>query len=345
MQMEAKQIALIPAYEPGEIMIDLIHQLTCAGLEVIVVDDGSGSGFEDIFIRAGRQAKILRHENNRGKGAAIKTGLRYIADTCPEPYAVITVDADGQHRPEDVQKVLQAVDENKNALILGSRHFTGKVPARSRFGNTVTRYVCRFLGGLHIYDTQTGLRAFSHRLVPALMTIEGDRYEYEMNMLMAFQKEKRPMIEVEIETVYLDDNSSSHFHTVRDSFRIYKEILKFSAASIAGFLIDYILFCGLLAATGKLALSNIGARLVSAGVNYTLNRKLVFDSHGSVLRSGVQYALLAVFILMGNTVFLRGLTEYGVNGYMAKIMTELVFFLFSWSVQHNVIFGKEAQVV
>ena len=340
--MDARQIALIPAYEPDEILIDLVHQLIDAGLKVIVVNDGSGSAFEDIFTRAGRQATILRHEINRGKGAAIKTGLRYIAHNCREPYAVVTVDADGQHRVEDAKKVLQAVNGNETALILGSRHFTGKVPVRSRFGNTVTRYVCRLLGGLQVYDTQTGLRAFSHRLVPELLQIEGDRYEYEMNMLMAFQKEERPLLEIPIETVYLDDNTSSHFHTVRDSFRIYKEILKFSAASIAGFLIDYFLYCCLLMSTGNLALSNIGARLVSATVNYTMNRKLVFDSRVSVIRSGLQYALLATFILLGNTVFLRGLTEYGVNGYVAKILTELVFFTFSWGVQHSVIFKKEA---
>ena len=340
--MTAARIALLPAYEPQELLIGLIEELKKQDLEIIVVNDGSGSGYEDIFTEAAKQAVVLRHEINRGKGAAIKAGLTYISHHYRPPYTVVTVDADGQHKSAEVKGVLDEAERYQDALVLGSRQFTGKVPARSRLGNTLSRYVCRLAGGPSVYDPQTGLRAFSHRLIPVLLKIEGQRYEYEMNMLLVFEREKKPVREVAIETVYLNDNASSHFHTIRDSFRIYREILKFSASSLTAFLVDYGLYCFLLLTTGMLAFANVGARLVSATVNYTLNRKMVFDSDAPLGRSALQYALLAVFILMGNTVFLRGLTEYGMSGYVAKIVTELVFFVFSWNMQRSVIFKKEA---
>lgn len=340
--MNQTNIALIPAYEPDRILLEIVDELRRMDLDVLVVDDGSGPRFSGIFEEAEKEAVILHHGRNRGKGAALRTGLKYIRNRYTEPYAVVTVDADGQHRTADVMRVLLAVPEGEDSLLLGSRRFTGKVPLRSRLGNALTRLVYRTAAGVRVYDTQTGLRAFSHRLVDRLLEIEGDRYEYEMNVLMAFAKEGRPIREIPIETVYLHDNASSHFDVLRDSFRIYWEILKFSVSSFAGFLTDYAMYCSLFALTGNLALSNIAARLVSASVNYTLNRKFVFESGAPVGRSAAQYAALAAVILTGNTIILKGLSSLGWNSYAAKIMTEILFFAFSWITQKHVIFhGKE----
>ena len=339
--MSNRRIALIPAYEPDRALLEITEELKKCELEIIVIDDGSGKNFEDLFTEAGRAAKILQHDTNRGKGAAIKTGLSYIAEHYRPPYTVVTVDADGQHRPADVMRVLQAADEERTGIVLGSRSFTGAVPLRSRIGNGITRLVYRLISGCRIYDTQTGLRAFSDLLLPELLQIEGERYEYEMNALIKLAKKGCPLREVRIETVYLNDNASSHFDTFRDSFRICKEILKFSAASLAGFLVDYSLYCVLTAATGDLVLSNVAARIVSATANYTLNRKLVFRSNVPVARSVAQYAALAVVILIGNTVVLRGLTCLGWNHYLAKIVTELAFFAFSWIVQRSLVFRRK----
>lgn len=339
--MNTKQIALIPAFEPDEALLKITEELKKRGLDVIVVDDGSGAYFADLFKEAEKTATVLRHEKNRGKGAAIRTGLQYISEHYAAPYTVVTADADGQHKAEDVMRVLQAAAEDDSVLVLGSRRFTGDVPARSRLGNTITRFVFRATSGVRVYDTQTGLRAFSHRLVDTLLAVGGDRYEYEMNVLMRFAREKRPIREVWIETVYLNDNASSHFNTVKDSFRIYREILKFSASSFVGFLTDYALYCLLFAWTGKLILSNVTARIVSATVNYTLNRKLVFRSKAPLVRSASQYAALAVAILIGNTCVLKGLALLGWNQYIAKIATEILFFALSWMVQRKIIFRRK----
>ena len=364
LMMRNRYIALIPAYEPDEKIKGLADELMEKGFDIVIVDDGSGPDFAELFEELSQKATVLTHVINRGKGAALKTGLNYInkymaytesvltpagAETVSGRDAVIvTVDADGQHLPDDVQRVAEISAQRRDALVLGSRALGEDIPVRSRFGNTVTRHVYSAATGVRIHDTQTGLRAFHRSLIPRLLKIEGDRYEYEINMLMQLAAEGVPIIEERIETVYEDNNSGSHFRTVRDSFRVYREILKFSASSLASFAIDYGMYALLLAATGAagiangLVISNIGARIVSGTANYAMNRKLVFKSRTGFAKSAVQYFLLAAFILAGNTIVLSTLAgTLGINRFAAKLITEVIFFAISWTVQKYVIFFRE----
>ena len=364
LMMRNRYIALIPAYEPDEKIKGLADELLEKGFDIVIVDDGSGPDFAELFEELSQKATVLTHVSNRGKGAALKTGLNYInkymaytesvltpagAETVSGRDAVIvTVDADGQHLPDDVQRVAEISAQRRDALVLGSRALGEDIPVRSRFGNTVTRHVYSAATGVRIHNTQTGLRAFHRSLIPRLLKIEGDRYEYEINMLMQLAAEGVPIIEERIETVYEDNNSGSHFRTVRDSFRVYKEILKFSASSLASFAIDYGMYALLLAATGAagiangLVISNIGARIVSGTANYAMNRKLVFKSRTGFAKSAVQYFLLAAFILAGNTIVLSTLAgTLGINRFAAKLITEVIFFAISWTVQKYVIFFRE----
>lgn len=333
-----KRIALIPAYEPDNALVDVACGLKENGFEVLIVNDGSGSGCAGIFEKAGEYAAVLVHPENRGKGAAIKTGLKYISEHYSAPYVVVTVDADGQHKVKDAVAVCGEAERHTDALAIGGRRFTGRVPLRSRFGNTVTRLIFRLSSGVKVYDTQTGLRAFSDGSVPFMLSVSGDRYEYEMNMLMSAAKSGIPIRELGIETVYLNDNSTSHFKPIRDSYRIYKEILKFSLSSLVSFCVDYGLYCLLFGTTKRLVLSNVIARVVSASANYTLNRKVVFKSKNSIAKSALQYFLLAAAILACNTGLLKLLTYLNVNEYAAKILVEIVMFSVSWLVQHKIIF-------
>ncbi len=362
--MRCRTIALIPAYEPDAKIKDLTKELNDRGFNVVIVDDGSGPDYADLFEGLSTDATVLTHSENRGKGAALKTGLNYInkymaytesvltgtgTETVSGKDAVIvTVDADGQHLPDDVQRVAEISAARPEALVLGSRALEGDIPARSRFGNTVTRHVYSAATGVKVHDTQTGLRAFHRSMIPRLLKIEGERYEYEINMLMVLATEGVPVIEERIETVYEDNNKGSHFRTVRDAVRVYKEILKFSASSLASFAIDYCVYALLLAATraagiaNGLIISNIGARLVSGTANYTLNRKLVFRSRAGFAKSALEYVVLAAFILAGNTIVLSTLVgTLGMNSLLAKLITEIIFFAISWTVQKYVIFFKE----
>lgn len=352
--MESNYIALIPAYKPGDNFIPLLAQLQTLGFSIVTVDDGSGDGFSSLFEEAKLYATVLTHEINQGKGCALKTGYTYIQKHFLDENILVTVDADGQHRVEDALAICQIAKNHPDTLVLGSRKLTGKIPLRSRFGNGLTRLIYRLSTGLAVHDTQTGLRAFSTQFLSKMTDIPGERYEYEMNVLLTFAKERIPIVEHEIETIYLNNNESSHFHVLKDSYRVYKEILKFSASSFIGFLVDYCLYGILLwltttcsgalglSAVQCLRVSNVGARIVSASVNYTLNRKFVFKSDKGVASSALGYFLLALVILIGNTFVLEFLTEScGIPGMIAKICTELIFFLLSWIVQRCIIFHRK----
>ena len=341
MKITEKNIVLIPAYQPQEELLHTVRELASLDFFVIVVNDGSGPASEEIFRETERFARVLEHPENRGKGAALKTGLSYIKEHFEPGYTVVTADADGQHRIADILNVCEEARRYPNCLILGSRRFDKDVPLRSRLGNTITRFVFRASSGVALYDTQTGLRAFGDCLIDRMLAVGGDRYEYEMNVLMELTRDKTMVREVWIETVYLNGNASSHFDTVRDSYRIYREILKFSFSSLVSFCVDYLLFCAFSVSSGTLVLSNVLARICSGTLNYTMNKRFVFGQRGDVARCAAKYLMLAGFLLFCNTTVLKLLAASGVNRYAAKILTELVLFLFSWSVQHRIIFRRE----
>ncbi len=228
--MADMRFALIPAYKPDRKLINLAQELVRYGFNVVIVDDGSGKEYADIFCEMLPCADVIRHEVNRGKGAALKTGFEFIAESAGrgqiDGYVVVTLDADGQHSIPDAVQVTEAAEENRDALILGTRGFDTQVPVKSRLGNDITRGVFSFVTGVKIHDTQTGLRAFSDKQIDLMKNIEGDRYEYEINVLLEYAKRNIKISEVPIKTIYLENNKSSHFHAVRDSFLIYMEILK-----------------------------------------------------------------------------------------------------------------------
>ncbi len=237
--MKNIRVALIPAYQPSAFLPNLVMQLHHFNFTVIVVDDGSGEQYRQTFERCLPYALVLHHDKNAGKGHALKTGLHEIYMRHGTNCVIVTVDADGQHRAEDALAIINLAEQNPSALILGSRNLEKQAPLRSRFGNTATQWVYRLCTGYPVHDTQTGLRAFTGDLIPILIEIPGERYEYEMNMLLQFAHDKRKIMEYPIKTIYIDNNAASHFDTVKDSVRIYKEILKFSASSFLGFLVDY----------------------------------------------------------------------------------------------------------
>ena len=237
--MRRNYVALIPAYKPDDrLLTPILRQLQTEGFSIVVVDDGGGSDYAAQFESFSHYATILTHTVNRGKGAALKTGLAYIQEHFDDDSIVVTLDADGQHSVADALKLCALAEQLPDALILGSRSLKKDIPLRSWFGNTVTRLVFFFSTGVKVYDTQSGLRAFSAKMLPQLLAISGERYEYEMNMLLEFARKRILIREETIETIYMENNATSHFDTMRDSYRIYKEILKFSASSFVGVVVD-----------------------------------------------------------------------------------------------------------
>lgn len=343
-------IAIIPAYNPDQKLVELVKELSKKELsDIIVVNDGSEGQTLNIFEQLKSYATILTHDVNKGKGAALKTALQYVLDTQPKIQGIVFLDADGQHHPKDAMHLLTELHNSRADMILGVRSFEGKIPFRSRFGNTITKYVFRLCSGKWVSDTQTGLRAISPNMVIELLNVSGDRYEYEMNVLLSCAKNNTVIKEVPIATVYHDEsNSCSHFRAVRDSARIYGNLLAFSGASFVSFLLDYLLFFpfvqlfGLgMPAGSALILGNIAARIISAAFNYYLNSTFIFRSKKKRWKSIVSYALLACLILTLNSVILFFLNDLlGLNKALAKLITEMTLFAISFTVQKFLIFNK-----
>lgn len=342
-------IILIPSYQPGQALITVTSKLLIAHFTVVVVDDGSEAQYQKVFQQLDARVYVLHHAVNQGKGAALKTGYQYIRSTFDD-YIVITVDGDGQHATEDIEKMAEVYADHPHTLLLGVRTFEDtNVPLRSKFGNVLTRKVFSLITKQPLSDTQTGLRAFDKSLMDFMIDIPGERFEYEMSVLLACSSEGVDIAEVPIQTIYTDNNASSHFNPIKDSWAIYKEVIKFASSSLLAFVIDYCAFVILVHLTASWTLAssvvfaNIMARIASASVNFTVNRHLVFRQHKtSVAIGAVQYVALASIILVGNTFFVTLLTgTIHVAPYIAKIITEVTFFSVSYLVQKHIIFAQK----
>jgi glycosyltransferase involved in cell wall biosynthesis len=349
---------VIPCYEPDERLTELLEELCRAGIRpVILVNDGSGPEYDACFENALRIIRpsggvLLSHAVNQGKGRSLKDAFRYILQQMPEAAGCITADSDGQHTVACIQKCLQVFRDHPDELILGSRDFTSaNVPAKSRQGNRISRFACRFLCGIAVSDTQTGLRGIPVSFMRRLLDIPGDRFEFEMEMLLA-SRDTLKIREVPIETVYDSrENHSTHFDPLRDSLRISRVFGrvfgKFIFSSVSSSVLDlalFALFCWLLKGRffGDLypAAATVCARILSALYNYLINYKIVFRSTASKARSVSRYAILAAVQMLCSaglvTILLmlfRGAPELAV-----KIPVDTFLFFISYYIQHEFVF-------
>ena len=337
MEKNKKLIVLIPSYEPDENLTKLIKNLNKNKITSIVVDDGSGKDYKEIFDNL--DTKVISYEINQGKGHALKEGYKYIKDNYKE-YVVVTMDSDGQHRIEDALNLYNYILENDDTLVLGKRPRGEKTPLRSKVGNAITRFVFHLVSGQDVYDTQTGLRAFSNKLIDYMLKVKGERFEYEMNVLLYAKNNKIPIKELEIETIYIDNNSKSHFNAIKDSFKVYKEIIKFSLSGIISFLIDLILFIVFKVVLNNITIANVIARTISSTINYIINKNIVFKSNKNIAKSLLEYYGLVIFILLINTLLLN-LLSIIINPILAKLIVEIVLFIISWLVQKILIFKRK----
>ena len=342
-----QRIALIPSYEPDTALLKVVNELLENSFTVVVVNDGSNSSFDEIFNQLPKEVHYLSYETNQGKGHALKHGFSYIKDHFDAESIVVTLDSDGQHRVCDAIKICDVCQE-VGGVVLGSRYFGKGTPRKSRFGNFMARLSFLISTRHKLYDTQTGLRAFDYSLLERLIGIKGERYEYEMNVLLDAVRHNIPLKEERIETIYINDNAGTHYSAFKDTMRIMKEVIKFSISSLIGFLVDYAAFTLLTLIPCSwehwTLACNVIARVISASVNFTINYRLVFRSKEKLWVAIIKYAMLAVFILGCNTALLWLLVEKAsMNKYLAKVLVEITMFITSWLVQRLFVFRKKKQ--
>ncbi len=347
---------IIPAYEPDEKLILLLHRLQEAGIaHMIVVDDGSGSAYQELFVRAEEVAgcEVLHHAVNLGKGRALKTAFNACLLRFPGLCGCVTADSDGQHTPQDILACMRKLWENPETLVLGCRNFDASdVPMRSSFGNKCTRKVFSYLIGLSVSDTQTGLRAIPAFFMKELMNVKGERFEYETNMLIETKNRNVPIVEVPVETIYLEANKTSHFNPILDSIRIYMVFGKFLFSSLSSSVLDLLLFglfCRMLrAATGVwsglpyIVCATIFARVISAVYNFLLNYKVVFQSSANFLVTAVKYCLLAICQMLCSAFLVNELFHL-LGGFevAVKIPVDVLLFFLSFVIQREFVYRKK----
>ena len=339
----ARAAVLVPAWDPNRSMISLVASLLELGFgAIIVVNDGSSPASDEIFaqLQPLDRVHILRHAINLGKGRALKNGINYFLGELPAFDVLITADADGQHTPADIARVATAALEQSTRIVLGSRGFVKDVPLRSRIGNGLTRHIFAFVTGTKLADTQTGLRAFPRTILPSLMALEGERYEYEMTVLAHICRTGARPIEVPIETVYIDGNRSSHFDPIRDSMRIYFVLARFFLSSIIAAGIDFLGFTATFALTGNILVAIIVGRLDSL-VNFALNKKFVFHSRTSIVGSLWRYYLTVAAIAALSYGLIWTLSRrLHWNVFVSKVIVDVLLSLVSFSVQRTFVFRK-----
>ncbi len=336
---------IIPAYMPDEKMIELIKELQDAkAAQIIVVDDGSGEAFTGLFQQAADLGcTLLRHDVNKGKGQAIKTALSYGLTNGLLNDGVITADADGQHTPPDIQKIADAMVLTPEAMVLGVRNFTGEVPLKSRLGNGFTRFFFALIHGSMVKDTQTGLRGLPLAQIPLLISLPGERYEYEMNMLLALRPHGIKLVQIPIDTIYIEGNRSSHYRAFQDSMRIFWLLLKYAASSMASFVVEYGVFALMHTfVADQLIGSVVVARAVSSLVNFSLNKHVVFKHTSNSKATFFKYYALVLFNVLASYLLIKLFTEaLGFNVYVGKVIADSLLMMVSYVVQRDFVYRRK----
>lgn len=346
---------IIPAYQPDEKVISTVTELVQAGFaDILVINDGSSEACADIFkkIEEIPECTVLVHPVNRGKGAALKTAFTYFLENRADRDCVVTADADGQHLTKDIIAVTKKAMESQS-VVLGVRDFTSPdVPARSKAGNNITTAVFKIFFGMRIKDTQTGLRAFPKKYLADILEAEGERYEYETNMLFLMNRRKIPFEQIEIATVYIEENATSHFRVVRDSLRVYGLILKYLFSSTAATVIDELVFY-LMKKFAFLAFlpipltfsSAFVARAISSLVNYGINAKVVFRDNTNAKTFLRYYLLVVVQIAISAALVFAVENIFQITSPLlstiVKIVVDTMLFFFSFRIQHKWVFNTK----
>ena len=360
-------VIVLPSLDPDIKFHKVVEELIESGFQhIVIVNDGSDEAHSHWFEEAAlhKQCVILDHGVNKGKGRALKTAFSYVSENFPDAQGVVTIDGDGQHLLQDILACARKMLENNDCVVLGCRDFNQPgIPPRSVAGNKTTSRFFRLLFGIKLSDTQTGLRAIPAKYLPDFCRIEGERFEYETNMLLNMKRMGIPFLEQPIATVYDPDDYSSHYDAVKDSLRIVRIMLKFLTtdssfryivSAVLSWCVDnglYILLFelfGMLIAPAAAAssLSQLIARALSSVFNFEMNFRYVFRSMESIGKAARRYYCLCIpqtFVSIVCLTALVTLLKIGSPGLAAlvKIVLELLLFVISYYIQKKWVFKKK----
>ena len=352
---------ILPSLNPDHRFKAVADGLIEAGFRhIVIVDDGSDEEHKRWFdeFRGREVCHVLVHEVNKGKGRALKDAFAFVHEQLSGLKGVVTIDGDGQHLLGDIIACSERMLAEGDKVVMGCRDFSHPdVPPRSVAGNRFTAAMFRLCYGIRITDTQTGLRAIPAQFLERFTLIEGERFEYETNMLLQMKRMGIGFVEQPIETVYDKEEYSSHYNALKDSWRIFKVMAKFLLSSGAAFLIDtaifYILMKLFAAKWGAFAptISLVIARVLSSFVNFNMNKSLVFKSKAGYRRAMLRYYILCVIQLAVNAALTNGLVAlaetaagHAISAGLAtliQVVVMAVLFFISYPIQREWVFAEK----
>lgn len=311
--MNKDVVILIPVYNPNEnIMLDFLKKLEKEYSNIVFINDGCSEKHKEFFDKLSLKYPVIKHNINLGKGRGLKNGFNYILNNYENCKTIVTADCDGQHSVYDIKKVAKVSLKSPNSMVLGVRDFDKKnVPLKSKFGNKITRNFLYSIIGIKISDTQTGLRAISPSIAKKILEIPGERYEYETNILISAKKLDIKIIEVGIETIYLNNNETSHFNPIKDSFRIYRLFTKYILILFLAFIIENIFFTKY-SGVFNIAYTLLFCKAISGAIIALLNKHL-----------NLKYLIINYFIILSILYLIPN------HLLIWKIVFDLILFLVS----------------
>jgi glycosyltransferase involved in cell wall biosynthesis len=333
-----KTIVVIPAYNPTSSLLSLCSKLAENKLDILIVDDGSDDRSLSIFSNLIQNGySVLTHSKNMGKGASLKTAFRHLINY-PKYSHIITCDADGQHLPNDIISLEEKIYDTPEALVIGSRNFDSSVPFRSRIGNSVSSFLFGQKLGFKILDSQSGLRAFPLSFAVLSLDIPFNRYEFESHQLLLARDQGLSFIQIPIQTIYLDKNSSSHFNPLVDSFKIYSTFFRYFFTSLYTFCVDFLVFIIVFYFSNSVLISTLSARLVSIAFQFFFLSTYVFLTSGFVrFILFISYVLLMGLFSSFLQVNLSSLTDLSI--FSSKIFIDGILFFLNYFLMKNFLFS------
>lgn len=339
---------IITLYYENRNTIKLCSRLHELGAEnIVIVNDGCNPN-SDYFIELisiGCHIVNLNGANN-GKGASIKAGLKFAHDNLYNISGFITADADGQHRAEDIMKVSRALELRPDSLVLGRRNLKkSKAPFAVKLGHKLSTAYFKVITGVSCKDTQTGLRGIPASLYEIALQTSGDRFDYEMNFLTRCADIKVPFYNINIVADYSDEQKSS-YRIIKDTYLIYKTPLKFATASIGCTLVDltlFTVFAYLLPSSfvWNVALATLLARIVSGGINFMINRRVIFKNDGKAKNQAVRFIILFFGIMCASTIIVSLLSFIPIPITLTKAVVDLLLWTVNYTVQRQWVFKEE----
>lgn len=220
--MSERVVAIIPALNAERSIATVVAQSRRQLEPVVVIDDGSSDATGEVARAVG--AIVLRHDVNRGKGAALKTGFAWALEQGFD--AVIALDADGQHLPGEIPKFLEAREETGADLIIGGRsHLFQQMLPRRRFANRFSAWCIALASGVRITDSQSGFRLYSANLLRNIR-LRTDGFDMESEVIVRAGRRKMKVVTIPIDLGFVNGIATSHYKPLKDTLRIAGTVVR-----------------------------------------------------------------------------------------------------------------------